>query len=260
MIDPTDPKVLCRLYLNAVLPCLADLTHEDPAARAIGADVDASIVLCVLGGPAVTLHWRHGEIAWAAGFGPKPSVILAFLSDRHLNAFFDGKKWAAPLPLWGGWRVGLLKRFSALAARLEQVMDGAPEVIENADGRRLHARLTLITVGLGLQALAQGDQAVRRILGTLPPGLASFSIAGESKARVWFDHGSPGQQAGWGDPPRRPDVIVQFADIGVAYDVMREQIDTLAAVGAGRIRVDGLVPLADGLNFAMERLRVYLKR
>jgi len=40
---------------------------------------------------------------------------------------------------------------------------------------------------------------------------------------------------------------------------MRDEIDTLAAVGGGRIRVEGLIPLADGLNFVMERLRIYLK-
>jgi hypothetical protein len=50
-----------------------------------------------------------------------------------------------------------------------------------------------------------------------------------------------------------------FADIATAYGALRGEIDTLAAVGSGQIRVEGLVPLAEGLNFAMERVRVYLK-
>jgi hypothetical protein len=40
---------------------------------------------------------------------------------------------------------------------------------------------------------------------------------------------------------------------------MRDEVDTMAAIGAGDMRIDGLIPLADGLNVVMERLRVYLQ-
>jgi hypothetical protein len=40
---------------------------------------------------------------------------------------------------------------------------------------------------------------------------------------------------------------------------MRDEIDSMAAVGTGEITIDGLIPLADGLNFVMERMRVYLQ-
>ncbi len=254
-----DPAVLSRLYLGAVLPCLTDLAEQDGSVVDDLGQLRASIVFWKLGGPAATIHLRRGQIAWENGCGRNPSVILLFLSDRHLNAFFSGKKWAAPLPVWGCWRVGLLTRFSKLAQRFEAVLDGAPQVLDSAAGRRLHARLSLITAGLALHALAEGDAAARTILRSLPRGLASFTIAGEPRCTVWFDHGSADNQAGWGDPPRRPDVCIVFADIAAAYGALRQEIDTLAAVGSGQIRVEGLVPLADGLNVAMERLRVYLK-
>jgi len=256
---PPDPAVLSRLYLSAVLPCLTDLAEQDGAVVDDLGQLRASIVFLILGGPAATIRLQSGHIAWENGCGRNPSVILLFLGDRHLNAFFSGKKWAAPLPVWGCWRVGLLARFSKLAQRLEAVLDGAPQVLNSAAGRRLHARLSLITAGLALHALAEGDATARTILCSLPPGLASFTIAGEPRCTVWFDHGSADNQVGWGDPPRRPDVCIVFADIATAYGALRQEIDTLAAVGSGQIRVEGLVPLADGLNVAMERLRVYLK-
>ncbi len=254
-----DPAVLSRLYLGAVLPCLTDLAEQDGAIADILGPLRASIVFLIIGGPAATIRLQRSQITWENGCGRSPSVILLFLSDRHLNAFFSGKKWAAPLPVWGGWRVGLLARFSKLAERLEAVLNGAPQVLDSTSGRRLHARLSLITAGLALHALAEGDAPARNILRSLPPGLASFTIAGEPRATVWFDHGSAGNQVGWGDPPRRPDVCIVFADIATAYGALRQEIDTLSAVGSGLIRVEGLVPLADGLNFAMERLRDYLK-
>jgi len=255
----TNPAVLSRLYLTAVLPCLTDLAAQDPAARKIIGEIQASIVLRILGGLAATVHLRRGQIAWENGSGRAPSVILVFLNHRHLNAFFSGKKWAVPLPVWGGWRIGVLNRFSELAGLLEAVLDGAPAVLAAAAGRRLHARLSLIAAGLGLRALAEGDEASRNILHSVPPGLAAFSIEGEQEATIWFDHGSADYAAGWGEPPRRPDVHITFADMNTAYAAMRDEIDALAAIGCRQIKVEGLVPLADGLNFVMERLRVYLQ-
>ena len=116
-------------------------------------------------------------------------------------------------------------------------------MLDSVAGRRLHARLSLITAGLALHALAEGDAAARIILRSLPPGLASFTIAGEPRCTVWFDHGSADNRVGWSDPPRRPDVCIVFADVATAYGALREEIDTLAAVGSGQIRVEGLVPL-----------------
>jgi len=256
---PPNPAVLSRLYLNAVLPCLDDLSAQDPVAQSILGDTHASIVIRIAGGPAASLCFRSGRVSWKQGNDRAPSVVLLFFSDSHLNAFFSGKKWALPLPLWGGWRAGLLGRFAKLAERLEAVLDGSASVLASADGRRLHARLSLIAAGLGLHPLAQGDSAARNMLRALPLGLASFRIQGEQRATVWFDHDSRDGAAGWCDPPRMPEVCIVFDDVEIAFAALREEIDTFAAIGAGQIRVDGLVPLADGLNAVMQRLRIYLK-
>jgi hypothetical protein len=254
-----NPAVLSRLYLTAVLPCLTALAAHDPEAHDILGNTQASIVLRIWDGPGVTIRLERGAVAWASGAAPGASVVLLFFSDRHLNAFFSGLQWALPVPVWGGWRVGLLARFTRLAARLEAVMDGHPQVLNSVAGRALHARLSLIAAGLGLNPLAMGDEPARAALCHVPHGLASFTIEGEQNATVWFDHGSADCAAGWGEPPRRPDVAITFVNADIAYGVLREEIDTLAAVGAGQIKVVGLVPLADGLNFVMERLGVYLQ-
>jgi len=176
-----------------------------------------------------------------------------------LNAFFGGAAWALPLPIWGGWRVGLLARFSKVAQRLEAVMNGHPEILADPKGRRLYARLSLIAAGLGLAPLAAGDAEAAAILETLPPGLAAFSIEGEPNSSVWFDSAADRRVSGWSDPPRRPDVCIVFGSVSLAYAAMRDEADTMAAIGTGEMRVDGLVPLADGLNVVMERLRIYLQ-
>ncbi|MGO9935083.1 MAG: hypothetical protein ACLPV8_25170 [Steroidobacteraceae bacterium] len=251
--------MLSHLYLSAVLPCLADLAEQDPAARALVAKSDASISLAVLGGPGATVYLRHGRILWQNGSAAKASLLLLFCGERHLNAFFSGKKWAVPLPVWGGWRIGLLGRFAKLAAILEAVLNGDEATLRSAAGRRLHTRLSLIAAGLGLGALARGDPESQQALRSVPPGLAAFTIDGEARATVWFEHGSADCAAGWSDPPRRPDVTIAFANIDVAYRAMRDELDTMAAIGSGDLCIDGLIPLADGLNVVMERMRIYLQ-
>ena len=251
--------MLCRLYLYAVMPCLSALVANDPVARAIIDGVRARIVFRVQGGPAITVRIESGGVTVERGAARSATVILHFFSDRHLNASFTGKAWALPLLAWGGWRIPLLARFTRLTGRLKAVMDGVPDVVATPEGRALHARLTLITAGLGLGPLAGGDAAARAALAAAPPGLAAFTIGGAEQATVWFDHGSPGFDAGWGPPPREPDVQVAFVDSGVAYAALRGEIDTYAAIGAGAIRIRGLIPLADGVNMAMERLADYLQ-
>lgn len=254
-----NPKVLSRLYLQAVLPCLADLSAEDPAARAIMGDTRGSIALRVLGGSGAVVTFEAGRTAWSLASPSWPSVTLLFLSAAHLNAFFGGAAWAVPLPIWGGWRVGLLARFAKLAERLEAVMNGHPEVLADLNGRRLYARLSLIAAGLGLAPLAAGDPEAVGVLESLPPGLAAFRIEGEPNSTVWFDSAAKPCVSGWSEPPRRPDVCIVFGSVELAYAAMRDEADTMAAIGAGEMSVDGLIPLADGLNVVMERLRVYLQ-
>jgi hypothetical protein len=254
-----NPAVLSLLYLDAVLPCLADLAAEDPAARAIMGDTQASIALRILGGPGAVVSFDRGRISWSAASNARPSVTLLFYTRGHMNAFFAGAKWALPLPIWGGWNIGLMTRFSKLAARLEAVLDGHAEVLATAEGRRLYARLSLIAAGLGLAPLAAGDADAIRTLQALPPGLASFRIEGEPNSTVWFDLCAKGQASGWSEPPRRPDVSIVFGSLDMAYAAMRDEADTMAAIGSGEMTIDGLIPLADGLNVVMERLRIYLQ-
>ena len=256
---PLNPQGHARLYLHAVLPCFVDLVAQDEAARKVVAQWEARIVLRILDGPAATLTFSKGGVSHAPEALPGSSVTLLFLSCAHLNAFFAGTAAAIPLPVWGAWHIGLLVGFSKVAERLEAVLEGEGDVLTTPAGRRAHARLTLIAAGLGLRPLAEYDAGAQADLKAIPSGLAEFSIGGEENAAVWFDNRPGNWTAGWGQPPRKPDVRVRFANIDVAYSALRDEADTYSEVGLGRITVDGLVPLADGLNLVMERLRDYLE-
>jgi len=260
MNGPLSPQAHSRLYLHAVLPCLADLAEYDAAAHQIVAHWPKTrLALRAAGGPGTVLEVEQGRLAVAPEWGGGQRIDLLFLGEGHLNKFFGNRTKVPPLPVWGAHRVPRMIGFVRLLMRLQEVMDAKPEALAEPVLRRLFTRMTLRTAVLGLQPLAEFDGPVRAVLQTLPPGLAEFAIAGEEEVSAWFDH-RPGQwAAGWGKPPRRPDVRVVFADTDVAFAALRDEADTLAEVGGRRIVVEGLVPLADGLNLVMERLRDYLQ-
>jgi hypothetical protein len=252
-----DPRALSRLYLHAVLPCLADMAAQDKETQKAVADWDLAFGFRVVGGPGATLRFAKGKVEHLPHRDVPAAIELLFVNDGHLNAFFSGKNWALPIVIRGIWRVGKLIGFSALADRMQKILLGDPAFLADAAARRLYTRLTLITAGLGLRPLAQFDPVAGELLRSAPLGLAEFVIGGEENASVWFENGS--YAAGWGVPPRHPEVILRFADTEIAYLALRDEIDTLVYVGDGRIEVDGLVPLADTLNAVMERLRLYLE-
>lgn len=258
---PIDERALSELYLRAVLPCLSELAAHDPESAARIAGWKSEFTFRMVHRLGITLDFRDGKIVHHPFRTLYPDIDFAFLDERHLNRFFAGKMWPPPLLLRGIWRIGKLKAFSALAERLEEVLEGKGAVLSDPVTRRLHTRLNLMLAGLGLAILAQYDPPSQAALRQLPTGLAEFTIDGETGATVWFDNRPGAYEAGWGAPPQgRPTAVrIRFSDWEVACAALRDESDTLAEVGLGRIAVDGLIPLADGLNLVMERLRDYLE-
>lgn len=247
-------RALSNLYLHAVLPSLTELVNFDAEAREIIAPWNIRLSLRVIGAPAVILQIRDGEIHFSSPRRGKVDVSFVFLTHRHLNAFFNGKKWAVPLVTRGLWRINFLKSFALLAERLSSVLE------DRTSTTPLYTRLAFLIGGLGLLPLAQFDTFSQAILEKTPHGLAEFSIENENIPSIWFENCQDSWLAGQGPPPRLPDVRVRFADINIANATLRNDIDTLAAVGSQRIIIEGLSPLAEGLELIMERLNFYLAR
>jgi hypothetical protein len=214
---PANPAVLCRLYLHAVLPCLNALGHVRPGARMPSRQYARNDrVPRKLGGLAVPPYGCRTapSTCWSAMRrvdAVRDPAVLQRSSPEHI--FFGGTHGRCRCRSGAAGGSALLARFTRLTERLAAVLDGHPDVLATAEGRALHARLSLIAAGLGLSPLAMGDGPAREALARAPAGLASFTIEGAQNATVWFDHGSADfGESGWGTPPRRPDVAISFID------------------------------------------------
>ena len=248
------PRALSHLYLHAVLPSLAELVQHDAEARSFIASWDLRLSIGVMGDQGVVLQIRKGEITSFSESKSKSEIRFLFLNHKHLNAFFNGNKWVPPLVTRGLWRFNVLKSFALLTERLSSILN------DSSSTSPLYTRLVFLIGGLGILPLVTFDPFSQAILKKIPQGLAQFSIGDETIAPLWFDHQYDQSVAGTGKPPRTPDVSVQFSDMTIANAALRNDIDTMAAIGAQRIIVQGLSPLAEGLGLIMERLNVYLAR
>jgi hypothetical protein len=248
------PRALSHLYLHAVLPALVELVLFDAEARATINRLSFRLSIGVVGEQAVTLQIKNDEVIFNPQDNEKNQIKLLFLTHSHLNSFFGGNKWSLPLVTRGLWRVNAMKSFALLTERLNIVLQ------DNTSTCPLYTRLVFLIGGLGLLPLAQFDSFAQSVLAKTPFGLAEFSINDNSIKPLWFDNGLNNGQVGQGEPPRIPDVRVQFSDINIANAALRNDIDTMAAIGSQRIKIEGLSPLAEGLGLMMERLNVYLER
>ena len=256
-------SLLARLHLHAVLPALEELVKLSPEAAALARDWKFSLRLR-LGG-------NHGSVATLVSPGDGSLAVyphadaparltLRFLSAAQLNRTFLNRRALPPLPTAGFWNVGRVGPFTQLAKQLDAVLQPAPGALEtDAALREMHLRL-LFRVLLGaIPVLAEGDRVTRHTLSHTPDGTAEIrapglGLAGWAKWSRGRMTGGPGPA-----PGGAPDVVITFADHETVGAALLGSLDPNAAFGLGKVEVRGLVPLADGLSVAMDRVEPYLK-
>lgn len=252
MKSPASSKTLSHLFLYAILPAFAELVRLDSVSRELISPWHITLSMGCIGENAVTLQINNGDIIFYPNRPSSTNITFLFLNHRHLNAFFNGVPWALPIVTHGVWRVRFLRDFAKLAARFKLFLQ------DNTSKCPIYTQIAFLISGLALTPLATFDPFACALLKKLPKGLAEFSIEHPNIPPLWFEHALSGVRSGQGTPPRKPDVRVRFTSLEIANAAIRNDMDTMAAIGAQRIHVEGLSPLAEGLGIMMERLQMVL--
>jgi hypothetical protein len=245
-------NLLAQLHLGAVFATLPDLVRLDPASAAFVKDWNMSLRMGSSEGPQQTIHFENGRPAAAPGALPR--LTLHYLSNRQLNAAFLRKGFSLPLPLSGWLQLPKITGFLKLTDRFESLMRHPGNRIPSDP---LLVRLSLLVALRGLTVLAQHEDESRSLVKKLPAGLACFELPDGNPCWVALRNGTI--TMGTGAPATTPDARIRFMDWETAADALSPGFDNLAAVGRGRIRIEGLLPLTDGLSLVMERLPLYLQ-
>jgi hypothetical protein len=251
--------VLSGIYLRAVLPLLEEVVRHDTVASELVKKWKCSVMLHVGGGPAVTLKFEGGKCEAVRERVSMPTVALYFGSAAKLNAMFAGKN-VIPLPWMGFWHLGILKNFTSLSKRLDFYMKPSQELLANPEHAAFIVRLMIYAALCGAKEIAENDDHMKKtIVPATPDGTLQVEVM-NGGPKAWLVKKGASFTTGKGNAPGVVDAFMEIKDVALAYQIFTGGADVMAALGAGDIRIRGLIPLVDNINALLDELSKYLNK
>jgi len=178
--------------------------------------------------------------------GGLPQVVLFFPGAASAVRVLSGNKGAVvPVPLGLG-------AFKALAF-FRKASGRATELLrERKTPEDVRARLMLAATLHGLEVVASDSYLARR-MEIIPEGMVAVR-AGEIEYFVE----KRGNAIHVIEAQRNPDAVLSFADYKSAIEVLSGKRQAVVALGSGEVRIEGLLPLVQGLFAVLDRLSWYL--
>ena len=252
-----DEMLLSRLHLHAVLPALEAIARLVPQGRDLIAHANFTLGLRVADGPAAMVSASGGTLRVEPEVPPRGGSVLHFLRPRHLNAIFLQRPAFPPLPVRGWWQFTKLRPFLRLTRLLDVTLQPDATALSNEEFRRRHLLISFEVALRAVPIVAREDPLARRALAHTPEGLLVIRIPSlPFVAAISWERGI--LRSALGEPTRAPDAIVTIRDEETARLLLASAIDPQVALGLGQVRVDGLIPLADGLDVLLHRVDAYL--
>jgi len=252
---PAIQHLQTRLFLHAVFPTLDDVIKASPAARAlIEQSGDFSVLFRTRSGLRASYRFTPHGCHYSPGDSDLAGIALYFWSDGQAAATFLERRALPPIPTRGFGELSKMKTFAALGAEMRKWLKPSDEQLADDGFRRTFAMMSL---GLALRGVVQLGRFERKSCLTVqngPQGVLAFRIEGSDQL-AWLNLKFDELSSGAEKPPTEPDVEVVFRDSTIAARAVTNQLDSMAAVGRGDIKIHGLVPLADSANALMDRVQ-----
>ncbi len=242
-------------YINlfAVLGTLPYLCEIDDEARALASVKKTTIGILVKDGPSGKLSFENGKCVVSEGADPC-DIKLVFPSCEKFNAMIDGTY--TPIPRKGFLKLGFLtKNFIKLTDILTKYLRCEKKDLEN---REFFEKSTTLMFHLILSAIAQignEDKVGRASASYITDGAVKLSAEGfialaiEAKDhRLTAVHSAPESFTAY----------MSFSSVETARALFDGDINALASVGTGLIRVGGMISQVDNVNRILDRVALYL--
>lgn len=248
-----DSRTMAYLNLFAVLGALPYLCELDPEAQRLIAGKNISVGFAVKGGPEATLFFGGGRCRMAPGT-ERCQIRLPFSSCEKFNGMIDGT--VTPIPTRGLTKVGFLTGpFRQLTDRLAAVLKPSPEQLEDPELFRRSTELLFHVIVEAIAQVGNEDPVGRFSVSNMPEGTVKLAIREGPGAAICCRDGR------LLTIHRMPDhylSCMEFSDMALARSLFDGQINAIAAVGLGQIRIGGMISQVDNLNRILDRVAAYL--
>ncbi len=249
----TDARTLAYINFYAIFGSLSVFCDLCPEARKLLGDKKITVAFTVKNGPVGRLAFEKGTCRILDGEGPC-DIRLPFSSCEKFNGMIDGT--VTPIPTKGLTKVGFLtKTFVGLTDLLTRYLRASDEDLKDPDFFRISTLTTFYVVSEALSQIANHDSVGQASASYIVDGTAKMAIGDVAGAGIvardhvlTTDHRMPEQFLSY----------MIFEDLALANDLFAGRVNSVAAVGKGKIRIGGMVSQIDNLNRILDRVALYL--
>lgn len=248
-----DERVLAYCNLFAVLGAIPTLLELDGDARKLVENKKISIGFDVKDGPKGTLSFADGKADMKEGT-KGCGIKLYFSSCSKFNGMIDGT--AMPLPVSGFHHLGfLLGPFMKLTDILSAYLRPEEEKLKD---RNFFEKSTVLMLHVICGAIAQignTDKVGMFSASNIVDGNILLGIGDDIAVGINAkDHVLTALRGA----PEESFSEMRFANINVARDLFDGNINAVAAVGEGKVRICGMISQIDNVNRILDRVSLYL--
>lgn len=249
-----DTAVLARCNLYAVLGAIPHLLSLDPEAAALVAGKNLRIGFSIKDVTKATLVIQNGRAELVKGV-EGCSIKLWFPSAEKFNAMIDGK--GSPIPVSGFRHIGfLLGGFTTLTDLLSSYLRPDPARLADPEFFARSTALMLYVIGRSIVQIGNHDRVGMFSASNITDGKILLGIENSLTVAIHCKN----HHLLFNPTPNSHGVTSQmmFDSLQTARDLFDGNINAIAAVGMGQVRVGGMISQVDNVNRILDRVSIYL--
>ncbi|GFP25629.1 hypothetical protein HKBW3S43_01337 [Candidatus Hakubella thermalkaliphila] len=249
--------LLARIHLGAVLPLLEDIAAFDPALREALVDWNFTVQFQLPGGkPATALVFKRGSLKTYPSGVKGARVSLTFKDAAFLNQVFQGRTKKSPRPgLTGLLHLKKLRQLEQVLGHLERYLKPVEELLQQEESYAFCVKIALYALAFGIKEVGEYDPELSCIAARLPDGVVEIGVVDGPAVHIRVKKGKFYPARGEAETAN---ARLEIADLDTAWAMLQGKLDLFAAVGGGKIKLRGNIPLLDGISPLMDRLALYL--
>ena len=249
----TDSRTLAYINLYSILGSIPLLCELDENASALVKGKKVSIGITVKNGPSATLAFDDGKCKFAEGCD-KCDVKLPFSTPEKFNGMIDGT--VTPIPSKGFTKIGFLTgAFIKLTDILSNYLRPDEESLKNEKFFEISTKLMFRLISSAIVCIGNEDRVGQSSASYITDGVVKLAIGDDLCHYIVSEN----HRLTLDDETQKPmSAYMRFNDIRLARDLFDGKQNAVACVGAGKIRIGGMISQVDNVNRILDRVALYL--
>ncbi|MGM9642161.1 MAG: hypothetical protein ACI3XI_03015 [Eubacteriales bacterium] len=249
----TDVRTMAYINLHAVLGSIPFLCELDDGAKELIKGKKVTVGFEVKGGPSGRLIFDGEKCSFASGC--EPCVVkLPFSSPEKFNGMIDGV--VTPIPSKGFTKIGFLTGpFTKLTDILSSYLRADKEKLSDPVFFEKSTILMLHLIASAVAQIGNEDKVGRASASYIVDGIIELAVGDELAVGIEAkDH----KLTALHSAPDTCMSFMRFESIRLARALFDGEVNAVACVGEGKIRIGGMISQVDNINRILDRVALYL--